>query len=109
MSLVPALAGGHVRTVFSFAETLYPRTNLGWSELRSVRTEEWKLILAPRPELYRISDDPAESRNVYARFPAEAERLEKLAAAVAGGIPPPPTVALPRTRSSRRWLRRGGH
>jgi tetratricopeptide (TPR) repeat protein len=94
MSLVPALRGGRVRTGYSRAETLYPRTNLGWAELRSVRTEEWKLILAPRPELYRLSDDPAERNDVHARFPEEAERLGRLASAAGGGVEPGPAPSL---------------
>jgi arylsulfatase A-like enzyme/Flp pilus assembly protein TadD len=93
-SLVPALQGGRVRTGVSHAETLYPRTNLGWAELRSVRTEEWKLILAPRPELYRLFDDPAERHDVHARFPEEAERLGRRAATAGGGAEAGPAPAL---------------
>jgi choline-sulfatase len=37
-----------------------PRRRLGWASLVAVREGPWKYILAPRPELYRIADDPME-------------------------------------------------
>jgi tetratricopeptide (TPR) repeat protein len=42
-----------------------------------MRTDRWKLILAPRPELYDLENDPEEKQNVIDRNPAEADRLEK--------------------------------
>lgn len=42
-----------------------------------MRTDQWKLVVAPRPELYRFSDDPAEAKNVIAGHPADADRLQK--------------------------------
>jgi choline-sulfatase len=84
-SLMPLLTAGRaVRTTYSYMETLYPRTSMGWSELRGVRAEDWKYIAAPKPELYRLSDDPAESRNVLNENPAEVERLRKRVWEVAG-------------------------
>lgn len=63
--------GGLLTTGTSAARTLYaesfaPLLDFGWSPLRAVRAEGWKFISAPRPELYRVQDDPAESRNVAA-------------------------------------------
>jgi arylsulfatase A-like enzyme/cytochrome c-type biogenesis protein CcmH/NrfG len=67
----------------AYSETLAPRLYFGWSELRSLRRDGYKLILAPRPELYRLADDPRETRNVLddepARARAMAAELEKLA------------------------------
>ncbi|HLV01020.1 MAG TPA: tetratricopeptide repeat protein, partial [Acidobacteriota bacterium] len=84
-SLLPALSEGRgVRTTYAYLETLYPKTHLGWAELRGVRTDEWKLIVAPRPELYRIDQDPEETTNVIDRFPVEADRLQKQIWEVAG-------------------------
>jgi choline-sulfatase len=62
---------------YSYIETLYPKTYMNWSELRGMRTDRWKFILAPRPELYDLEQDPAEKENVIARYPAEADHLEK--------------------------------
>ena len=64
-------------TGYSYGETLYPRTYMGWSELRAMRTDAWKLVLAPRPELYNLEHDPGESHNLYKDSPADADRLRK--------------------------------
>jgi tetratricopeptide (TPR) repeat protein len=50
---------------------------MNWSELRGMRTDRWKFILAPRPELYDLAQDPGEKDNVIALHPAEADHLEK--------------------------------
>lgn len=85
VSLWPLLqAGRHIRSNFSYAETLYPRTYMGWSELRAMRTDNWKLIVAPHPELYNLKKDPNESDNVVSHFPADADELQKKIWEVAG-------------------------
>ena len=48
----------------SYAETLYPQIHFGYAPLRSLRAEGWKYIEAPRAELYRLPDDPGETRNL---------------------------------------------
>jgi len=84
-SLMPLLTGTHsVRSTYSYMETLYPRTAMGWSELRGVRAEEWKLIAAPKPELYRLREDRSEKQNVIDQYPEEADRLQKRVWEVAG-------------------------
>jgi arylsulfatase A-like enzyme len=63
-----------------------PAHLFGWSRLRGVVAGRDKLIVAPRPELYDIEDDPRETRNLWdpsdarsraarARFDAEVARL----------------------------------
>jgi choline-sulfatase len=73
-----------VRTNYSYGETLYPRTYMAWSELRAMRTDGWKFILAPHPELYDLAHDPAETHNLIAKHPAEADQLQKQVWMVAG-------------------------
>jgi tetratricopeptide (TPR) repeat protein len=48
-----------------------------WSELRAMRTDDWKFILAPHPELYNLQRDPGEMQNLIANNPAEADQLQK--------------------------------
>jgi choline-sulfatase len=48
----------------SYAETLYPQIHFGYAPLRALRAEGWKYIEAPRAELYRLPDDPGETRNL---------------------------------------------
>ena len=62
---------------YAYIETLYPKTFMNWSELRGMRTDHWKFILAPRPELYDLEQDPGEINNVIEKHPAEADRFQK--------------------------------
>ncbi|HEV2381888.1 MAG TPA: sulfatase-like hydrolase/transferase [Terriglobia bacterium] len=68
----------------SYLETIYPRTYLGWSELRGMRTDKWAFISAPRPELYDLESDPAEMQNIAYRHPEVAHALQARMWAVAG-------------------------
>jgi len=47
-----------------YAETLSPRLDFGWSDLRSWREGGSKWIRAPRPELYSLANDPTETRDL---------------------------------------------
>ena len=40
-----------------------------------MRTNQWKFVLAPRPELYDLEQDPHERQNVIGQHPEEAKRL----------------------------------
>jgi tetratricopeptide (TPR) repeat protein len=80
-SLVPLFTGKEADTAVSYAESLYPKINLGWAELRGVRTNEWKYIRAPKPELYDLVRDPQETRNVLSDHPDMARKLEAQVAA----------------------------
>lgn len=60
-----------------YAESFAPLLDFGWSPLRAVRSGGWKYIAAPRPELYRIQDDPGEANNVIA---AESPRAASMQA-----------------------------
>ena len=59
----------------AYAETQYPYMCFGWAPLASLTTDRWKYIEAPRPELYDIQADPAETRNVIANYPDDARKL----------------------------------
>jgi choline-sulfatase len=75
-SLAAALRGGpEPPAEATYAESLTPLLHFGWSDLRALRDGRFKYILAPRPELYDVRDDPSESRNLVASSPAQAEAL----------------------------------
>jgi arylsulfatase A-like enzyme/Tfp pilus assembly protein PilF len=85
-SLAPAFAGKEVPTAYSYAETLFTKINMGWAELRGIRTNRWKYIRAPKPELYDLVQDPAETTNVIAGHPAEVQELEAKLKAVTANV-----------------------
>jgi arylsulfatase A-like enzyme/Tfp pilus assembly protein PilF len=49
-----------------YGETLYPRLQLGWSDLHSVLDAHYQYISGPRPELYDLVADPAERHDLIA-------------------------------------------
>lgn len=59
-----------------YAETLAPRLDFGWSELRSLRESRYKYVRAPRPELYDLESDPGERSNVLADEPGIGARMD---------------------------------
>jgi choline-sulfatase len=64
-----------------YSETLYPRIHLGWSELRSLIDARFQYIDGPRPELYDLAGDAAETRDL-----ASTER--RTAASMRATLPP---------------------
>jgi arylsulfatase A-like enzyme/tetratricopeptide (TPR) repeat protein len=70
--LVP---GGAPITRLTYAESLTPLLQYQWSDLRVIRDGPWKYILAPRPELYDLSSDPGETRDLATTETATAARL----------------------------------
>jgi arylsulfatase A-like enzyme/Flp pilus assembly protein TadD len=96
-SLAPTFQGREV-AAYSYAETMFPKLNMGWAELRGIRTSRWKYIRAPKPELYDLVQDPAETQNVIAGHPDEVKDLEARLSAVAGnGEKVEPAAVDPRT------------
>src|SRR4030095_7947071 len=75
MDLSPAFHGGLVSNRLLYAESFAPLLDFGWSPLRSVRQDGWKAIDAPRPELYQVTVDPDEARDLAG---PEAARLAGL-------------------------------
>jgi choline-sulfatase len=85
---VPELDGVSLTSFFSradvdpnyevYAESLYSQ-RFGWSGLRSLRADRYKVIEAPRPELYDLATDPAEERNLFEqKHHVGAAMLERL-------------------------------
>lgn len=69
-----------------YAETLAPRLDFGWSELRSLREGRYKYIRAPRAELYDLAADAGESENLLDSRPELAMRMSAALDAALGGF-----------------------
>jgi arylsulfatase A-like enzyme/Tfp pilus assembly protein PilF len=66
VSLLPLVSGKSLpQRLIAYSESYYPRFHYGWSELKALRTAEYKYIDAPDKEFYRLSEDPEEKNNVY--------------------------------------------
>jgi choline-sulfatase len=85
VDLSPALQGGLLSGRRLYAESFAPLLDFGWSPLRSVREDGWKVIDAPRPELYQVSVDPDEQRDLST---SETARLAALRQVVERYSPP---------------------
>jgi len=66
VSLGPLLAGTTRELgLDAYSEAMYPLHHYGWSDLHALRSGRYKVIDAPRPELYDIDRDPTEADNLY--------------------------------------------
>jgi len=76
-SLLPLMLGKRdtLPTDAAYCETYYPN-EFGWSALRAIRRGRYKLIAAPKPELYDLAADPQENHNLYPDRPASASELK---------------------------------
>src|SRR4029079_17521102 len=66
VTLAPLLAGTQRELgLDAYSEAMYPLHHYGWSDLRALRSGRYKVIDAPRPELYDVDRDPEERSNLY--------------------------------------------
>lgn len=101
-SLTASMRGMPQAELDAYSESQYP-LRFGWSPLRALRAGRYKLIEAPRPELYDLERDPFEERNIYQQRAALAraltDRLDTIsreipARAVEDGSDPVPSAEL---------------
>jgi choline-sulfatase len=86
-SLKPYFSGTETASRTVFGETDYP-LHFGWAPLRAVRTEAFKFIEAPRPELYDLRTDAGELRNNYAPWDTTVQTSRKMLAELRARMPP---------------------
>jgi Flp pilus assembly protein TadD len=75
-SLASWLTGQGTRSELpAYAESLVPRLQFGWAELKAIRARGFKYVEAPRPELYDLKTDPGETRNLMLNAKSMAREL----------------------------------
>ena len=79
LDLSPLVGGGTIGSREIYAESFAPLVEFGWAPLRSVRSGAWKLIAAPKPELFDVGADAIESNNLAADRRDVVQRLESRA------------------------------
>lgn len=70
-----------------YSESLYARNHFGCATLRSLRVGRYKYIEAPKPELFDLSSDPKELRNLYEQERSKAAALGGRLAALGATSP----------------------
>lgn len=64
-SLLPVLEGtGSLPDASIYSESLSPRYHFGWSELYALTEDRYRLVRAPRDELYDLAQDPGEQQSL---------------------------------------------
>ncbi|MDP8218147.1 MAG: sulfatase-like hydrolase/transferase [Candidatus Theseobacter exili] len=63
--------------LIAYGESLYAHLRYNWSPLHSLRTEEWKYIKSPQPELYNIREDPLELVNLAEDKPGILKKMDR--------------------------------
>ena len=58
-----------------YSESFYSFSSFGWSPLRTINNGTYQYIEAPKPELYDLRNDPAETKNLITNQPAIASVL----------------------------------
>jgi arylsulfatase A-like enzyme/Flp pilus assembly protein TadD len=76
-SLAGLMKGQAAAPRYAYGEILTSKLYYGWSELRSVRENEWKYIQAPESELYNLKEDPGETRNLAPERPDKVRLLRE--------------------------------
>ena len=75
VSLLTRIAGRTNADLTAYLETYYPFENFGWSEMKGITDGRWKLIQAPRPELYDLENDPHEGNDLFVKAPSQSRKM----------------------------------
>src|SRR5262249_15167952 len=71
-SLLPAARAGKDDGRAEYSESMYARDAFHWAPLRGIRVGAFQYIDAPKPELYDVQTDPAETHNLVTADPQGA-------------------------------------
>jgi arylsulfatase A-like enzyme/tetratricopeptide (TPR) repeat protein len=91
--------------VYAYSESMPPSLQFGWSALYSLRSPRYKLIQAPRPELFDLVADPGEATNVLGQHRELAREmgreLDRLMAETSRDAPAPEAANLDKETAER--------
>src|SRR5258708_19285838 len=87
-SLAPLFTGVEATSRTAFGQTDYP-LRFGWAPLPAGRTEAFKFIEAPKPELYDLRSDSRELQNKYEPWNEEVQKARKMLVASSPHTPTP--------------------
>ncbi|MES2791908.1 MAG: sulfatase-like hydrolase/transferase [Planctomycetota bacterium] len=87
-SLLAAARGGTFESHLCYGETDEPFHEAGWSPLRSLTTDRWKYIRAPRKELYDLAKDRGELNNLASNNVEQTALLDRQLTELEGKMAP---------------------
>jgi arylsulfatase A-like enzyme/Tfp pilus assembly protein PilF len=108
-SLLPLLHGEEIPDPPLLAESFYPRLHYGWSEVLALRSERFKFIDTPRPELYDLEADPGETRNLVGEKPNVARGMKRTLEELLASQPRSEAAPAPLDAETERRLRALGY
>jgi arylsulfatase A-like enzyme/predicted Zn-dependent protease len=85
-SLMPVVSGEQKASP-AYAECYVSELNFGWAPLVALRERGFKYIEAPRPELYDLSADPGETKNLFDADPGRAREMRARLANLVRSLP----------------------
>src|SRR5262249_32494914 len=86
-SLKPLLDGsGSIQEAGIYSEALYSRFHFGWSELYALTDSQYRLIRAPRDELFDQHADAAESKSIAAERPQVRQAMRSAIERMLSGV-----------------------
>jgi arylsulfatase A-like enzyme len=77
---------GSIRETGIYSEALYSRFHFGWSELYALTDSQYRLIRAPRDELFDLHADAAESRSIARERPQVREAMRSAIETLLSGV-----------------------
>ncbi len=87
-SLRPLLDGsGTLAEASIYSESLSPRYHFGWSELYALSDDRYRLIRAPRDELYDVQQDPNEKSSLADARPQARAAMRRALDAIIANAP----------------------
>ncbi len=93
-SLVPLMTGATIQLdLEGYAEAMYSLHHYGWSDLRAMRSGRFKVIDAPRPELYDLETDPGELTDIYQQRRTVGDQMVARLRAMEQGFEHAPSAA----------------
>jgi arylsulfatase A-like enzyme/Flp pilus assembly protein TadD len=87
ISLAPTLKGQRQDVPPAYLESQQPWLGYGWSPLAALRADGFKLIAAPRPELFDLRSDPTETSDIFDSRPELTRRLLAAMQTIEGAAP----------------------
>jgi len=79
-SLASSLKGKPLEGDYAYAESFVGRIRYGWTPLRAIRTDKWKYVDSPSPELYDLGEDNRERVDVAKLYPDKVQAFRSMVA-----------------------------